>query len=468
MPQNIVGTGGPDNLTLTDTSGGVHTVRGAGGDDTIFADANFIENAVAQIFGEDGQDSIRVFHYNGTISGGSGADRIFYGGVGSPGAALFGNIGSDTIEAGAEALFIVGGDGSSDGNDCLIGSHGRDLIYGNGGSDTIEGNFGANILIGGFDNDSIHAIESADDFVFGNEGNDTIAVSSGASKDTVFAGQGNDSTFVQSGASLYFLNEGNDTLIFSGPNQLGITVQGGNDSADGNDSILTGAGADVVLGNGGADSIFGGNGNNVLVGGFGADCVAGGNDADFLFGNQDNDTIDMGNGEGADTVFAGQGNDSILATSGLGRATILGNEGNDSFFAAGGADTIAGGAGSDLFRYSNPNDDGDGAAGGPIEHITDVNFAEDRFQISAVNVSFAASAGTGNATNLTQAAANAVDTVSRQSTSSGSVAAVFAWQARTYLAIDTFGNGIFQDSADFLIDITGAAGTVSATNFIPG
>ena len=58
--------------------------------------------------------------------------------------------------------------------------------------------------------------------------------------------------------------------------------------------------------------------------------------------------------------------------------------------------------------------------------------------------------------------------MSRQSTSGGSVAAVFNWTGRTYLAIDTFGNGIFQDSADFLIDVTGAAGTVSASNFVPG
>ncbi len=283
----------------------------------------------------------------------------------------------------------------------------------------------------------------------------------------MFAGQGNDS--VLGGGGLFFLNEGNDTLAFVPEQSVGaMTVQGGNDSADGSDSIVGGRFADVILGNGGADSIFGENGNNVLVGGFGADCVAGGNDADFLFGNQDNDTIHMGNGEGADTVFAGQGNDSILATSGLGRATILGNEGNDTFFAIGGADTIAGGAGSDLFRYSNPNDDGDGAAGGPIELLTDVNFAEDRFQFSAVNIGFAANAGTGNATTLAQAAANAIDTVSRQSTVSGSVAAVFNWTGRTYLAVDTFGNGIFQDSADFLIDITGAAGTVSASNFIPG
>src|SRR5215207_2458730 len=111
MPQNIVGTGGADSLTLTDTSAGVHTVRGLDGDDTIFANANF-QSAVAQLFGEEGFDSIRAFDYNGTISGGGGNDRIFYGGVSTPGAALFGNFGSDTIEASGVALFIVGGDGS--------------------------------------------------------------------------------------------------------------------------------------------------------------------------------------------------------------------------------------------------------------------------------------------------------------------------------------------------------------------
>jgi Ca2+-binding RTX toxin-like protein len=467
MPQNIIGTGGNDNLTLTDTSAGVHTVRGLGGDDTIFADANFVQNAVAQIFGEDGQDSIRVEDYNGTVSGGNGAERIFYGGVPNAGGALFGNVGSDTIEASAEALFIVGGDGSSDGNDCLIGSDGRDLIFGNGGSDTIEGRFGPNILIGGFDNDSIHAVDSTDDFVFGNEGNDTIAVSSGDSNDTVFAGQGNDSVFVQSGASLYFLNEGNDTLIFpSGGNTLGITVQGGNDSADGDDFIAGGPGGDVILGNGGRDTINGQNGNNTLVGGFSNDSILGGTNVDIVLGNEGDDSIFVG-GAAGDTVFGGQGNDLIFDLT-LGAGLFLGNEGNDTIDGKDGADTVTGGAGADRFHYREGSDDGDGAAGGPIEHITDVNFAEDRFDI-AVTVGFAGNAGTGNATTLAQAAANAIDQVWRQNNSpASSVAAVFSFLGRSYLAVDTFTNGIFQDGADILIDVTGAVGTVSASNFIPG
>ena len=467
MPQNIVGTGGADTLTLGDTSAGVRTVNGLNGDNSVLADAGSVTGAVVLIDGEGGFDTLVALNYTATIRGGDGNDRIFHAASGFTNTALFGNFGSDTITATAQVAFIAGGDNSNDGHDSLRGSNFPDLIFGNGGNDTINGGLGDNTLVAGFGDDSIIAGDGTGaDLVFGNEGDDTIDVRPGTG--LLFGGQGNDSVLVLSGQGQFFLNEGNDTFSALGSNTSPLTVVGGNDAADGNDFILTGLAADVVLGNGGADTIFGGNGNNVLVGGFGADCVAGGNDSDLLFGNQDNDTIFLGNGEGADTVFAGQGNDCIFGNSGSGRATILGNEGNDTFFAEGGADTIAGGAGSDLFRYSESNDDGDGAAGGPIEHITDVNFAEDRFQFSAVNVGFAASAGVGSATNLTQAAANAIDTVSRQATSGGSVAAVFSWTGRTYLAVDTFGNGIFQDSADFLIDITGAVGTVSASNFLPG
>jgi Ca2+-binding RTX toxin-like protein len=466
MPQNIVGTGGSDTLTLGDTSAGVHTVNGLNGDDSVLADAGSVTGAVALIVGEGGFDTLVALNYTATISGGDGNDRIFHAASGFTNTALFGNFGSDTITATAQVAFMAGGDNSNDGHDSLRGSNFPDLIFGNGGNDTIVGGGGNNTLVAGFGNDSVFANDTSNDFIFGNEGDDTIDVRPG--NGLLFAGQGNDSVFVPSGQGQFFLNEGNDTFNALLSNTSALTVVGGNDAADGNDFILTGLAADVVLGNGGADTIFGGSGNNVLVGGFGADCVAGGNDSDLLFGNQDNDTIFLGNGEGSDTVFAGQGGDSIFGNSGSGRATILGNEGNDTFFAEGGADTIAGGVGTDLFRYSESNDDGDGAAGGPIEHITDVNFAEDRFQISAVNVGFAAGVGTGNATTLTEAAANAIDTVFRQRTSGGSVAAVFAWQARTYLAIDTFGNGIFQDSADFLIDVTGAVGTVGAINFLPG
>ncbi len=460
MPQNIVGTGGADTLTLNDTSAGVHTVNGLNGDDSVLADAGGVTGAVALIMGEGGFDTLVALNYTATIRGGDGNDRIFHAASGFTNTALFGNFGNDTITATAQVAFMAGGDNSNDGHDSLRGSDFADLIFGNGGNDTIVGGGGNNTLVAGFGNDFIFANATSNDFIFGNEGNDTIHASLGV--DLVFAGQGNDSVTVTGGSGTFFLNEGSD--VFVGVNNTSaVTVQGGNDSADGDDFIATGSGADVVLGNGGRDTLNGDIGNNTLVGGFGDDVIQGNGDAEVLFGNQDNDTIFAGGG--ADTVFLGQGNDLVIEAGGSSRNLILGNEGNDTMRAGGGADTITGGPGSDRFDYFESDDDGNGAAGGPIEHITDVNFAEDRFHVAAVNVVFAANAGVGGATTLTQAAANAMDTVWRQNTVSGSVAAVFDWTGRSYLVIDTFTNGVFQDGADILIDVTGAVGTVSASSF---
>jgi serralysin len=46
------------------------------------------------------------------------------------------------------------------------------------------------------------------------------------------------------------------------------------------------------------------------------------------------------------------------------------------------------------------------------------------------------------------------------------VAAQFTFGGRTYLAIDQNNLGAFADTDDLLIDITGATGTIGASNFI--
>src|SRR5262245_9394388 len=49
----------------------------------------------------------------------------------------------------------------------------------------------------------------------------------------------------------------------------------------------------------------------------------------------------------------------------------------------------------------------------------------------------------------------------------GTVAAAqFTFGARTYVAIDQINLGIFVDTDDLLIDITGATGTISTTHFV--
>ena len=46
------------------------------------------------------------------------------------------------------------------------------------------------------------------------------------------------------------------------------------------------------------------------------------------------------------------------------------------------------------------------------------------------------------------------------------MAAQFTFAGRTYLAIDQVGFGAFADDNDLLLDITGATGSIAASNFI--
>jgi Ca2+-binding RTX toxin-like protein len=96
-------------------------------------------------------------------------------------------------------------------------------------------------------------------------------------------------------------------------------------------------------------------------------------------------------------MFGGVENDSIRSTGGGGpatnRDTLQGNEGNDTVAGNDAIDTISGGSGNDVFAYTMAADDGDNATGGgPVELITDVNWAEDKFD-TQVQVVFAANMG---------------------------------------------------------------------------
>ena len=114
-----------------------------------------------------------------------------------------------------------------------------------------------------------------------------------------------------------------------------------------------------------------------------------------------------------------------------------------------------------MFIYEDPADDG--SSGASVEFITDLNWAQDGFRW-AWSVEFAAVTSPGGAGNLGQAAANALLAAWQQNGSADvNVAAVFAFQGRTYLVSDSNGthNGAFQNNDDILIDITGAVGTVN-------
>jgi Ca2+-binding RTX toxin-like protein len=302
--------------------------------------------------------------------------------------------------------------------------------------------------------------------VFVNQGNDSYSSSTGGA-DTFFGGLGNDSASATTGSPIYFGNEGADTFNGFG-NTSAMTVVGGNDSADGNDSIRTGDGADFILGNGGADSLNGQGGANTIVGGNGSDNITSFDGADLIFANENEDAVFSGNG--ADTVFGGIGNDSVHAGTDAGRDSLLGNEGNDTLHGSDGIDTVVGGPGNDVFRYDVGSEDGNNAGGGgPVEVLADLNWAEDRFQtFNTVNLATNFGAGTG--ATLAASANNAIAAAFALNGNTGNVAAQFTFSGRTYLAMDNQGGagvlGQFDDPTDLLIDITGFTGTISTSRFI--
>ncbi len=172
--------------------------------------------------------------------------------------------------------------------------------------------------------------------ITGDSGNDIVILQTG-NTGTVNGGTENDSITTNStaiGAMALFGGDGADTVDTGGASS--VTVVGGNDSADGADSILGGLGDEFMLGNGGADTLILGTGNNTAVGGFGNDAVnpvaSFSPSTNLVFGNEGNDTVLVSDGS---TVFGGTGNDCILESNRSGAPVLLfGNEGSDTLFAA--------------------------------------------------------------------------------------------------------------------------------------
>ncbi len=461
MSYTVTGTAGNDTLNQA-VDVGPGTIVGLAGSDLISTGTGAVT-----VDGGSGEDIVVLQAGNtGQVTGGTENDSIWDQDANIGSMILFGNEGADTIKIdnSTSAQTILGGNDSADGNDSIRSGSGPDLVFGHGGDDRLFAGRGNDTYVAGFGNDYVEdPTNGANDLVFGNEGNDTINVYDG--NDTGFGGQGNDWVILlASDSALYFLNEGNDTVA-GGMATAALTIVGGNDSADGSDSIFTGTGADLVFGNGGNDTIRDVGGGNTLIGGVGNDslqCTTDG--TDLIFANEGDDTV--GSASGQDTVFGGQGNDQI--TGGFdGGQLLMGNEGNDTLWGLMGIDTLSGGSGADVFRYFDADEDGNNSpGGGPLEQVTDVNFAEDRFLLPW-HVDFAAQTSAGAAANLTQAAENALAAAwALNGSVNARTAAQFEFNGRTYLVADSSFVGFFSENNDLLIDITGATGTISTGSFL--
>ena len=202
-----------------------------------------------ELYGFQGNDTIKGGKYWDYIEGGSGNDKLYgngytdtiYGGSGNDyidgGASndkLYGNTGSDKIKGGGAGDYIEGGSG----NDKLYGNNGSDQLYGNSGKDKIYGGSGSDYINGGTGNDTIYG-ESGRNYIYGDKGNDKIYdgkgrddIHGGAGNDkiylkkgkgnTVYTDAGKDAVYVNTTSNTINLGTGKDTIIFNKTNKYNI------------------------------------------------------------------------------------------------------------------------------------------------------------------------------------------------------------------------------------------------------
>lgn len=208
------------------------------------------------------------------------------------------------------------------GSNVRVGTASGDVLLGTSGDDNIIGLAGDDVLVGEAGNDAISGGDGAD-FVEGGAGRDTVH--SGAGDDHVFAGAGTDLVNGEAGA---------DRLFGQG----------------GNDVIKAGAGDDAAFGGAGDDLFIGevGDGNDAYYG----DEIDGGNGVDTLdlSAISANLTVDLGNGMlGRGSAVSSQsGSDTLWHIE-----NVATGSGNDTITASRAVNVMEGGAGDDVFRFSD-------------------------------------------------------------------------------------------------------------------
>ncbi len=215
--------------------------------------------------------------------------------------------------------------------DRLTGGRGGDTVSGLAGDDLLDGLGGADRLYGGPGNDRLWA-GSGSDVVKGGSGNDLLDGGDDADPDRLFGGSGNDQYRVNGPEDVIVEHpgQGTDTVVATyawalGPNLENLTLRETGASANGfaignrlanrltgnsGDNRLDGrAGDDTLIGRGGNDRMWAGTGNDLLDGGAGNDVLGGGPGADSLLGGVGNDTLYAGVDAAPDTLAGGAGDD---------------------------------------------------------------------------------------------------------------------------------------------------------------
>jgi Ca2+-binding RTX toxin-like protein len=318
-----------------------------------------------------------------------------------------------TIDGGAGDDNIVAGPAA----DHLIGGLGSDRITGFTGNDDIDGGDGNDVFIwnNGDNNDTNDGEAGADEqIVNGRTTTDDMTVQNLAGGRVRFDRVAPGDFFVDMGTvERLTINPlaGDDKLVTNADVTLPITV----DAGSGNDTITTGAGADLVQGGEGVDTLNGAAGGDRILGNPGNDVANGGAGDDTLVWNNGDGTDDLNGDDGLDRIEDNLGaaddvsqlktvgtkvrydrvnapfglniassevfelntfggNDTLDVAPGQGpliAVTVDAGAGNDRFTGGDEADTFFGGSGDDTLDPGAGADTVDGQSGNDVLRTRD-------------------------------------------------------------------------------------------------
>ena len=311
--------------------------------------------------------------------------------IGTPGDdLLIGTNREDSIVAGrgTDSLFGEGG------NDQLMGGQGSDLLNGGSGFDNYDGGPGVDTLsfagdpagvrvdlqpqfsqaVDGFGNfESVQRVENVEGSSFGDTllGNDDDnLLMGGAGLDVLDGGAGDD--VLDGGAdgavASFARSEGPISANIAGG--LAIEADGSQDRLIDISGLSGSPFADVLIGDNGLNTLSGGDGDDRLQGRGGADVLVGGAGADLLDGGVGRDLADY-SGSGAVRVSLGAG-DAVDGSGAIDRLVsmedvrgslradfLIGSDAGNRIEGGGGADTVVGRGGPDVFAFGATIDFGD-------------------------------------------------------------------------------------------------------------
>jgi Ca2+-binding RTX toxin-like protein len=300
------------------------------------------------IFGNDGYNYFEGNAGNDTLDGGGGSDGLDFFNAAE-------GVNVDLNKQGMAQEFAP-----SLGTDLVSGF---EEIYGSFFSDTLIGDGNANFLLG----------QAGKDSLAGNAGNDTIY--GGRGNDWLSGGDGIDTIDFHRAVSGVSVNIGKQNV------GQAVSKSEGTDVLAGFENIIGSELNDKLTGNGLANEISGLAGNDVLAGLAGNDTLDGGGGADVMSGGADDDLYLVDNVKDKLAEAANAGHDLVRSTvsfvlaanvddlellgdssadiNGAGNATankLTGTDGDNILDGKGGADTMTGGLGDDVYVQDSAGD----------------------------------------------------------------------------------------------------------------